>query len=195
MKKIVSSILNTIQQDSHSLSPERLAAITNYAQKTEADTYNTATSHEDYFQLLAERIYKIQKNHDETRQISRATLSSSHPLSGDPGPSNGTAPKLNINSDSNSTIILSSDDESSDEQDSSKGTAPQSDNTYNLNSTTILPENVDKNITIPTDINQLAIGRDTTNAHANTNGNHGNVAGANTKEISFSPHAAMQVSI
>jgi len=74
VKKIVSYILNTIQQDSHSLSPERLAAITNYAQKTEADMYNTATSHEDYFQRLAERIYRIRKDYDEKQMLKKQQI-------------------------------------------------------------------------------------------------------------------------
>jgi hypothetical protein len=103
VKKIVSSILTTIQQDSHSLSPERLAAITNYAQKTEADTYNTATSHEDYFQRLAERIYRIRKDYDEKQmlkkqQILTTTLSSIDKSAGEQGPPNRIAPQSDYSS-------------------------------------------------------------------------------------------------
>ena len=56
VKKIVGALLNTVQQDGRTLPPDRLTAITSYAQQTEAETFNTANSHEEYFHRLAERI-------------------------------------------------------------------------------------------------------------------------------------------
>ena len=106
VKKIVSSIVQTIQHDNHTLSNERLEAITSYAQRTEIETYNTATSHEDYFQRLAERIYRIQKDYDEKQHLKKqqqqqqqmltTTLTSIDKSAGEQGPPNRTAPQSDI---------------------------------------------------------------------------------------------------
>ncbi|CAF2062752.1 unnamed protein product [Rotaria magnacalcarata] len=98
VKKIVSALLNTVQQDGRSLPPDRLAAVTSYAQQTEAETFNTAISHEDYFHRLAERIYKIQKDYEEKQmskkqQILTTTLTSIDKSAGEQGPPNRIAPQ------------------------------------------------------------------------------------------------------
>src|ERR1700753_3822909 len=71
VKKIVAALLNTVQQDGRSLPPDRLAAVTSYAQQTEVETFNTAISHEDYFHRLAERIYRIQKDYEEKQMLKK----------------------------------------------------------------------------------------------------------------------------
>ena len=98
MKKIVAALLNTVQQDGRSLPPDRLSAVTSYAQQTEAETFNTAMSHEDYFHRLAERIYKIQKDYEEKQmskkqQILTTTLTSIDKSAGEQGPPNRIAPQ------------------------------------------------------------------------------------------------------
>jgi hypothetical protein len=72
--------------------------VTSYAQQTEAETYNTAISHEDYFHRLAERIYKIQKDYEEKQmskkqQILTTTLTSIDKSAGEQGPPNRIAPQ------------------------------------------------------------------------------------------------------
>ncbi|UJR31544.1 hypothetical protein I4U23_019032 [Adineta vaga] len=105
VKRITSALLNTFQQDCHPLVPERLAAVTNYSQKTEADAFNNATSQEDYFQRLAERIYRIQKDFEDKQtlkrqqtntMISSTTLASIDRSAGEQGPPNRIAPQTDF---------------------------------------------------------------------------------------------------
>ena len=108
VKKIVNALLKTFQQDPRSLPPDRLAAITNFAQQTETDTYNTATGYEDYFQRLAERIYKTQKDNEEKQTLQKqqslpATLSSIDRSAGERGPPNRIAPSFELPTSSSST--------------------------------------------------------------------------------------------
>ncbi len=98
VKKIVSALLSTVQQDGRSLPPDRLSAVTSYAQQTEAETFNTALNHEEYFHRLAERIYKIQKDYEEKQmlkkqQILTTTLTSIDKSAGEQGPPNRIAPQ------------------------------------------------------------------------------------------------------
>ena len=97
VKKIVAALLNTVQQDGRALPPDRLSAVTSYAQQTEAETFNTATSHEEYFHRLAERIFKIQKDYEEKQmlkkqQILTTNLTSIDKSAGEQGPPNRIAP-------------------------------------------------------------------------------------------------------
>ena len=105
VKKITSALLSTIQQDNHPLTSDCVATVTNYAQKTEADAFNNATSQEDYFQRLAERIYKIQKAYEDKQAVKRqaqqtnttmqnTTLSSIDRSAGEQGPPNRVAPQI-----------------------------------------------------------------------------------------------------
>lgn len=83
--------------------PDRLSAVTSYAQQTESETFNTATSHEEYFHRLAERIYKIQKDYEEKQmlkkqQILTTTLTSIDKSAGEQGPPNRIAPQSDYSS-------------------------------------------------------------------------------------------------
>ena len=184
VKKIATALLNTIQQDNQPLSSDRLAAITNYAQKTEADTYNTATSHEDYFQRLAERIYKIQKDYEE-KQISRkqqsittTTLTSIDKSAGDQGPPNRTAPQLDYSTSFLTTQIKS-----------------ESDNNYRSNSATTLSGPFDKHRISTDGISRLAIHSNNSSADVETNGNHIDTTRIKTEEISSNHDSKIQVRI
>ena len=101
MKKIVSSLLETIKQDIRSLSSQHLESWTTYAQKLELDIFNQATSSEDYFQRLAERIYKASKDFEEkqanVKQRSMiSSLTSIDKSAGELGPPNRTAPLTDL---------------------------------------------------------------------------------------------------
>ncbi|CAF2740739.1 unnamed protein product [Rotaria sp. Silwood2] len=162
VKKITSALLTTIQQDNnHPLSPDRLALITNYAQKTEADTYNTAISHEDYFQRLAERIYKIQKDYEEKQMLKKqqtltTTLSSIDKSAGEQGPPNRIAPQIDYSTSFSTTQIKSESDN----------------NNYHSNSTTTLSGPFDQHRISTDGISRLAIHSNNSNVHADTNESH-----------------------
>ncbi|CAF0772590.1 unnamed protein product [Adineta steineri] len=164
VKKVTSALLGTIQQDSHSLNPDRVAAITNYAQKTEADAYNAATSHEDYFQRLAERIYRIQKEYDEKQSLKRqqaTTITSIDRLAGEQGPPNRIAPQI----DYPITQIK---------------TEPM---IHHPPTITTVP--LDKQRGAADASNRLAVHNNNSNVHTDTNGNHSDTIHIKTEEISF----------
>jgi hypothetical protein len=153
--------LNTLQQDSRSLPPERLAAITNYAQQTEVDTFNTAMSYEDYFHRLAERIYKIQKDYEEIQmskkqQILTTTLTSIDKSAGEQGPPNRTAPQSD-----HSTLIT-------------QIKAEPIDNHHHSNLATASLVSNDKHRISTEGISRLAIYNNASNvtSRADINGNH-----------------------
>jgi len=182
VKKIVSSILNTIQQDNHSLSPERLAAITNYAQKTEADMYNTATSHEDYFQRLAERIYRIRKDYDEKQmlkkqQILPTTLSSIDKSAGEQGPPNRIAPQSEYSTSFSTTQIKSE---------------PISNHHSNLTTISTVP--FDKHRISTDGMSRLAIHSNNSNTQSGKNGSLVDTTLIKTEEISSNHETNTQVS-
>ncbi|CAF1106206.1 unnamed protein product [Rotaria sordida] len=176
VRKITSALLNTIQQDNHPLSPDRLALITNYAQKTEADTYNTATSHEDYFQRLAERIYKIQKDYEEKQILKKqqaltTTLTSIDKSAGEQGPPNRIAPQIDYSTSFSTTQIKS-----------------ESDNNYHTNSTTTtttatLSGPFDQHRISTDGISRLAIHSNNSNTHADTNESHIDTTRIKVEEI------------
>ncbi len=185
VKKIVSSILNTIQQDSHTLSPDRLAAITNYAQKTEADTYNTAISHEDYFQRLAERIYRIRKDYDEKQMLKKqqmlpTTLSSIDKSAGEQGPPNRIAPQSDYPTSFSTTQIKSE---------------PITNHHHhpNLTTTTMSTVPFDKHRISTDGISRLAIYNNNSNIPTGTNGSHIDTTHIKTEEISSNHETKIQV--
>ena len=121
VKKIVSALVMTVQQDGRAILPERLSALTSYAQQTEAETFNTALSHEEYFHRLAERIYKIQKDYEEKQtlkkqQILTTTLTSIDKSAGEQGPPNRIAPQSDcpssfLSSSTNTTLQIKSENQ------------------------------------------------------------------------------------
>lgn len=158
--------METIQQDNHPLPPDRVGAVTNYAQKTEADAYNNATSQEDYFQRLAERIYRIQKDYEEKQTLKRqqmpaiSTLTSIDRSAGEQGPPNRIAPQT----DFSLTTAMKSEPMSNH---------PSATTTMSLTKQRLVSETSSSRST--TDSN-----------HADTNGSHHEVKHIKTEEISYS---------
>jgi hypothetical protein len=162
VKKIVSALLSTVQQDGRSLPPDRLSAVTSYAQQTEAETFNTALNHEEYFHRLAERIYKIQKDYEEKQQMKKqqimtTPITSIDKSAGEQGPPNRIAPP----SDCSSSFLSST----------TTGTIPQ------IKSENHTP-NPSQSVSfdahrISTDsLNRMNIHNNNSNMHADTNGTH-----------------------
>lgn len=87
-KHLVQKIIQTIfpTQDHNIYKDPRLANLVQYAVKTECEMYEQARDQEEYFHLLAERIYKIQKEFEDkqrTRNINKinnTTTTSTTPL-------------------------------------------------------------------------------------------------------------------
>ncbi len=66
VQKIIQTIFPT--QDHNIYKDPRLANLVNYAVKTECQMYEEAHDQEEYFHLLAERIYKIQKEFEDKQR-------------------------------------------------------------------------------------------------------------------------------
>jgi E1A/CREB-binding protein len=78
-KHLVQKIIQTIfpTQDHNIYKDPRLANLVGYAVKTECEMYEQAKDQEEYFHLLAERIYKIQKEFEDKQRSRNRNLSSS----------------------------------------------------------------------------------------------------------------------
>lgn len=83
-KHLVQKIIQTIfpTQDHNIYKDPRLANLVQYAVKTECEMYEQARDQEEYFHLLAERIYKIQKEFEDkqrTRNINKINNNTTQP--------------------------------------------------------------------------------------------------------------------
>jgi hypothetical protein len=171
VKKITSALLETVQQDNHPLPPERVAPVTSYAQKTEADAYNNATSQEDYFQRLAERIYRIQKDYEEKQMLRRQQTST--------------------------TTTLTSIDRSAGELGPPNRIAPQTDFSLTQLKSEPLANHQSASASMLLDkqrISTEAVGNKNSNAHANTNGSHKDTIHIKTEEIVLNHDSKSHVS-
>jgi hypothetical protein len=149
--------------------------VTSYAQQTEAETFNTAISNEEYFHRLAERIFKIQKDYEEKQslkkqQILTTTLTSIDKSAGEQGPPNRIAPQ----SDYPSSFLPS--------------TTPIKSENHTPNPTQSTPFDTHR---ISTDsLNRMNIHSNNSNllSHADTNGTH-----IKTEQISPNRETKIQV--
>ncbi len=72
-KHLVQKIIQTIfpTHDHNIYRDPRLSNLVNYAIKTECEMYEQAKDQEEYFHLLAVRIYRIQKEFEERQRMSQ----------------------------------------------------------------------------------------------------------------------------
>ena len=180
--KISSTLLQTIQQDNHPLLPDPITLISNYAQRIENDTFNAATSREDYFQRLAERIYRIQKEYEEKRMLKRQQMTitaipSIDKSAGEQGPPNRIAPQCDY-STSLSTAYKQS----------------QSDNNHHSNSTITLSRSLDQHRISTDSLSRLAIHSNSSNAHTDTNEHPTDTTRTKLEEPSSNCDGEIQVS-
>jgi hypothetical protein len=174
----VSTLLSTYQQDIRSLAPDHLAAMTTFAQQTEADTYNTATSYEDYFQRLAERIFEIDKDYKEKQILKQqSTATATVPTTATTTTTTTTTPTT--------AAAISSIDKSAGELGPPNRTAPPSDCSSSFSSlekksepidnySVVSSMSTDRQRTSVNTVNQVTSQTNNVNGqlHVETNGNH-----------------------
>ena len=71
VQKIAQTIIPTTQTTEDTLKDKRMISLLEYASKTEFEMYEQAKDQEEYFHLLAERIYKIQKDLEDRRNAKK----------------------------------------------------------------------------------------------------------------------------
>jgi hypothetical protein len=85
VKKLVSAIFpGTDQNSSTSPNDERIVKLFSFARRVEEDMYNKATTREDYYHMLAEKIYKIQKELELKRNPAQPGSNPQNPNQGGP---------------------------------------------------------------------------------------------------------------
>ena len=101
-KHLVQKIIQTIfpTQDHNIYRDPRLSNLVNYAIKTECEMYEQAKDQEEYFHLLAERIYKIQKEFEDKQRMSRSNSGAST------NPANARANSNEPNNNNNNNTLL-----------------------------------------------------------------------------------------
>jgi len=95
-KHLVQKIIQTIfpTHDHNIYRDPRLSNLVNYAIKTECEMYEQAKDQEEYFHLLAERIYKIQKEFEDKQRMSK--INNSQNSNGPPENSSSTLDKVSV---------------------------------------------------------------------------------------------------
>ena len=56
-------------QNANALQDQRVSSLIQYAMKVEKAMFETASNHEEYYQLLPEKIYRIRKELEERRKM------------------------------------------------------------------------------------------------------------------------------
>lgn len=88
-----SSSFNSVEtiypiQNPSALQDQRVSSLIQYAMKVEKAMFETASSREQYYQLLAEKIYHIRKELEERRKI-KLEMDKRRPMDGLDNPMNG----------------------------------------------------------------------------------------------------------